>query len=103
MSRPTLKRTLKPGVRYIVRIGTRCRTLNTGDQIWIYGDGSLMCAQAGGWIGAKEWHRFRCAVKIDSDWYANRIANAEMDTAEWRRILEESYRTPESPGEEEKC
>lgn len=79
---------MNPGVRYIVTKGSTDGTFQTGDQIWLDGDGTVSCRQALGWIEAADVAEAMAGVEYEPDraWAQRQIAKA---LAEAERIKQE--------------
>ena len=86
-----LARNMKPGLIYRVVRGTKCRTLQAGDRIRIgpNADLDLLLAGGGGWMeNSSPWlRRIKATVRLDTEYYVDRIASAESEIKEFRRIL----------------
>lgn len=88
MSRPTLKEAMTPGIRYVVKAGSRCQTFREGDTIWRNGDGSLThYGWPGGRLSVGHWERFRVPIEVDRKHYEAVIQRAQAEINAARMAL----------------
>lgn len=62
---------MEKGLRYIVTQASKDGTFQVGDHIRLMGDGSIICQEAGGWIGCEDVPRAVSGVEVvfDVEWY----------------------------------
>ncbi len=74
---------MKTGIRYIVTKGSDDGTFEVGDRIWLQPDGSIGCAQAGGWVSGCDAPAALKGMEyeVDDEWVARRKAKllAELE------------------------
>ena len=73
---------MKAGLRYIVTTASLDGTFEVGDHIRLYGDGSITCLEAQGWITAHEVQEAIKGVEVKLDvellQYKERQLQAEL-------------------------
>lgn len=85
----TLKQSLKPGLRYVVTEGSRCKTFQVGDRISV-SSGRLNQLGGGGLLYPGQWERFRCAVRLDVEHYQAVISRAKQEIEFCEKVLRDN-------------